>query len=147
VSFVGGFVINPYTSLVTSTVFLGSGEVSSVPSVECHKVLALIQLRSIFQKKSEAYTLILSIIKNLEIPQGFFLVIQLPKHSQVSNIEVQPKTLSTIARSPGSSAKIVKTDPRTGLSLVKIPSGVKKNSIYFFSRIFRQILIVRYKQP
>ena len=51
---------------------------------------------------------------------------QLPRHSPVSNIEVTPLAGATLSRSPGTSSKLIKIDPRTALSLIKLPSGVKK---------------------
>ena len=51
---------------------------------------------------------------------------QLPRHSNVSNLEVIPCKGSVLARSAGTSCKLIKMDPRTSLSLVKLPSGVKK---------------------
>lgn len=126
ISFVGGFVVNPYQRNVSSTVFSSSGNVSVVPSSETHKILALTYLRSLFEYKSIRYSTILATNSKLIIQAGFFLVFQLPKHAQISNLEVQPCFMSSISRSPGSHAKLLKVDSRTSLSLVKLPSGVKK---------------------
>lgn len=54
------------------------------------------------------------------------MLIQQRKNVSVSFIELNPLQGSTYARSLGSSANIIKLDTRTGLSLVKLPSGVKK---------------------
>ena len=64
--------------------------------------------------------------KSLKINPGFYIVAQLPRHTPVSHLEVQPGLGTTLARSPGSASKILKLDPRTSLSLVKLPSGVRK---------------------
>ena len=142
ISFVGGFVVNPYHKNVSSTIFSSSGNISIVPSSETHKVLSLTYLKSLFDRKSTRYNAILSVNNNLLISAGFFLIFQLPKQSQVSNLEVQPLCFSSISRSPGSHAKLLKVDPRTSLSLVKLPSGVKKIiSIFSVGSLGRASLI------
>lgn len=125
-SFVGGFSMNPYSKLLSSIIFSGSGSIAVIPSSESHKVLSLTFLKSIFYKKSTLFNFILMLRKNLEILPGFYLVLQLPRHSHVSNLEVQPSSGSKLSRSPGTSSKLIKIDPRTGLSLIKLPSGVRK---------------------
>ena len=126
ISFIGGFSINPYSKVLSSTVFSGSGSVCVIPSSESHKVLSLTFLKTLFFKRSSVYNFILMIKRNLKIHNGFYLVLQLPRHSHVSNLEITPGQGARLAVSPGVSSKLIKIDPRTGLSLVKLPSGVKK---------------------
>ena len=126
ISFIGGFSINPYQKSVSSTVFSSSGAISIVPSVESHKVLALTSLRSLFYSKSRSYESILLLNPKLSITNSFFLIMQLPKHSFISNLEILPGKSCTLSRSPGVYSTLLKMDPRTSLSLVKLPSGVKK---------------------
>lgn len=126
VSFIGGFSLNPYSSTLYSTVFSGSGSVSVIPSSESHKLLTLTCFRSLFFKRSQRMESLLMINKVLDIKQAFYLVVQLPRHVAVSHLELQPGKGVSIATSPGSSAKILKIDPRTSLSLIRLPSGVRK---------------------
>ena len=126
VSFIGGFSLNPYSNTLYSTVFSGSGSISVVPASDLHKLLALTSFRSLFFKRSQRMESLLAINKILDIKQSFYLVVQLPRHAPVSHLETQPGKGISIACSPGSSAKILKIDPRTSLSLIRLPSGVRK---------------------
>tara|TARA_B100000780_G_scaffold25907_2_gene16414 strand:+ start:3841 stop:4092 length:252 start_codon:yes stop_codon:yes gene_type:complete len=54
------------------------------------------------------------------------MLIQQKKNSSISFLELSVLHGSKYVRSIGSSASIIKLDTRTGLSLVKLPSGVKK---------------------
>ena len=126
ISFIGGFSINPYSKVLSSTVFSGSGSICVIPSSESHKVLSLTFLKTLFFKRSSVYNFILMIRRNLKINSGFYLVLQLPRHSHVSNLEIVPNGGARLSTSPGVSSKLIKIDPRTSLSLVKLPSGVKK---------------------
>ena len=54
------------------------------------------------------------------------MLIQQKKNSKISFIELKPLQGSQYSRSLGSNSKIIKLDTRTGLSLVRLPSGVKK---------------------
>ena len=118
--------MNPYSKTLSSIVFSGSGSTSVLPSTDYHKVLKLTYLKSLFYKRSTLYNSILMTNLNLNINPGFHLVIQLPRPCPVSNLEVFPGLGSSISRSPGTYSKLIKIDPRTILSLVKLPSGVKK---------------------
>ena len=126
ISFIGGFSMNPYSKTLASTVFSGSGAITVIPSSEAHKVLTLTFLKTLFFKKSTLFNFILMIKKTLFINNSFYLVLQLPRHSHVSNLEITPYNNFTVSRSPGTFSKLIKIDPRTSLSLVKLPSGVKK---------------------
>lgn len=126
VSFIGGFTANPYSKTLASTLFSGSGSTHVVPAAESHKVLSLTFLKTTIYRKPNLLKFVLMLKKHLTISATFFLVLQLPRHSHVSNLEVLPAIGSTLARSPGSSAKLIKIDPRTSLALARLPSGVKK---------------------
>ena len=54
------------------------------------------------------------------------MLIQQKKNTKISFLELKPLIGSKYSRSLGSSAKIIKLDTRTGFSLVKLPSGIKK---------------------
>ena len=69
---------------------------------------------------------LLIVNKLLDITPSFYLVVQLPRHAPVSHLETSPGSGISMSSSPGSSAKILKIDPRTSLSLIRLPSGVKK---------------------
>jgi large subunit ribosomal protein L2 len=126
ISFIGGISMNPYSNSLYSIIFSGSGSTSVIPASESHKILSLTFLQSIFFKRSQRLESIIMLKKSLEINPGFYIVAQLPRHTPVSHLEVQPGLGTTLSRSPGSASKILKLDPRTSLSLVKLPSGVRK---------------------
>ena len=118
--------MNPYSRTLSSIVFSGSGATTALPSTDHHKVLKLTYLKSLFSKRSSLYNSILMTNSSLNINPGFYLVMQLPRHCPVSNLEVSPGLGSSLSRSSGTYSKLIKIDPRTSLSLVKLPSGVKK---------------------
>ena len=126
ISFIGGFTANPYSKTLMSIVFSGSGSTHVIPAAESHKVLSLTFLKTTAYQKPNLLKFVLMLKKHLTISNTFFLVLQLPRHSHVSNLEVLPSAGSTLARSPGSSSKLIKIDPRTSLALARLPSGVKK---------------------
>jgi hypothetical protein len=64
-----------------------------------------------------------SFIKVDEVP---YMLIQQKKNSGISFIELKPLQGCVYSRSLGSKSNIIKLDTRTGLSLVKLSSGVKK---------------------
>lgn len=126
ISFISCFVPNPYSKTLSSIVFSGSGSITAIPASNIHKVLSLTFLKTVFHSTSILFQSILSLKRDLIIQSNFYLVLQLPRHSHVSNLEVTPCAGSSVARSSGTSCKLMKMDPRTGLSLLKLPSGVKK---------------------
>lgn len=76
--------------------------------------------------KSQFYKDLLYFKPYISINETPFMLIQQKKNSKISFLELRPLQGSSYSRSLGSSAKIIKLDTRTGLSLVKLPSGIKK---------------------
>jgi large subunit ribosomal protein L2 len=65
------------------------------------------------------------------IPQIFFSLLELPKLKLISSVEIYPSKGVQYVQSPGSKSLISKIDYKSGLALLKLPSGVHKTfSIY-----------------
>ena len=62
-------------------------------------------------------------IKIKEVP---FMLLQQKKNSDISLLEVYPLSGIQYTRSLGCKARILKLDTRTGLSIIKLSSGLKK---------------------
>ena len=119
-----------YTSVskikVCSLTFTSTGLVSYLPTREYTNFFLLNRLQSLSKFKSQFYKELLYFKPFIKVSEVPFMLIQQKKNSSVSFIELSPLEGSKYARSIGSSASIAKLDTRTGLSLVKLPSGVKK---------------------
>ena len=111
---------------VCSLTFTSTGLISYLPTSERVNFFFLNKLQSLSKFKSQFYKELLHFKPFIELTEIPFMLIQQKKNSSVSFIELSPLEGSKYARSIGSSASIVKLDTRTGLSLVKLPSGVKK---------------------
>ena len=117
---------NSAKTRISSLVFTSTGLISYLPSRESTNFFFLSKLQSLSKLKSQFYKELLYFKPFIKINEVPFMLIQQKKNSSVSFIELNLLKGSTYARSIGSSASIVKLDTRTGLSLVKLPSGVKK---------------------
>ena len=111
---------------VCSLIFTSTGLVSYLPTREGTDFFLLNKLQSLNKLRSQFYKELLYFKPFIRIGNVPFMLIQQKKNSSVSFIELSPLEGSKYSRSIGSSASIVKLDTRTGLSLVKLPSGVKK---------------------
>jgi large subunit ribosomal protein L2 len=126
ISIIVGFTVNPINSSLKSLVYASSGRVCYIPSTEQHFLFNLTYFSSIFNSRSELFRNTISLKKYIKMQPSFFIIRRLPKNQPVSNLEIVPGRGIQYAQSPGSKSTIVKMDTRTGSSLVRLPSGVRK---------------------
>lgn len=126
-SFIAGVNYTGFNFKVSSLVFNSSGEVSYLPFNSGSILFFIFAKTPIITKISP------SVFKNVVItrPESFlmyhpYLLIQQQKNVNISFLEAKPLAGIKYTRSFGSRSKIIKLDTRTGLSLVKLSSGVKK---------------------
>lgn len=119
-----------YTSFnlkVSSLIFNSSGEIYYAPFNSNNIIFYF------FRKLPVIMTISPSVFKAVLVirPDSFlldhpYLLIQQQKNSNISFLEAKPLAGVKYTRSFGSKSKIIKLDTRTGLSLVRLSSGVKK---------------------
>jgi ribosomal protein L2 len=125
-SFVAGLVYLPALQKVLSLTFLASGSVCYTTTTTNHRLFRIIKLRSCFWRKAASSSLLLSQNKNFDVVQGWYILNQLPKNQPVCLLEIVPEKGVQYTRAGGSKSVILKMDSRTGTSLVKLSSGVRK---------------------
>ena len=126
ISFIAGFFTLPFINKLASLVFLSSGSATFIQTSANHEILRLTKLKSIFYKKTYFFNKVCYVKPYIIVPESFFIIKHLPKNQPVSLLEILPSRGIQYARSTGCKAVIVKIDTRTSISLVKLPSGVKK---------------------
>jgi ribosomal protein L2 len=128
-SFISGFELNPHTSKNYSTHILSSGEVYYILSTYLSCLFKTAKLRGIFSYNSLLNYSYVS--KYTNVAEITYIVYNLPKFKYISYLEILPNKGAQYVRSSGSKSFIIKLDPKVGLSLVKLPSGIHKSfSIY-----------------
>ena len=125
-SIVGGLSFNPYHRTMYMLIFSASGAVNYLRASDKFFLFKYTRLLSLFTRVPDAYVPLSIVKKQAIIRTNFFLVLQLPRHQPVNNIELQPGSGATISRSTGSNSIITKIDPRINSSLIRLPSGVRK---------------------
>jgi ribosomal protein L2 len=125
-SFIGGFLLRPYSNKMIALLFLSTGSVSYVPTSTKHKLFQITQLKGTFFKYDKILPQLGFSSRSMLVDPTFFLIKQLPKNQPVSLLEIIPNRGVQYVRSSGSIAKILKMDSRVSTSLIKLPSGVKK---------------------
>jgi len=108
-----------------SFVISSSGQMSYILSTYSHQIF------KVYKHKKLTNTLSFSkkyhYLSNLiNIPQIIYLISQLPKFKFISSLEIYPGKGSQYVTSPGSKSLLMKTELKTNLSLLKLPSGVRK---------------------
>jgi large subunit ribosomal protein L2 len=126
VSFISGFFTLPFINKLASLVFLSSGSATFIQTSSNHEILRLTRLKSVFFKKTYFFNKVSYVKPYITISESFFIIKNLPKNQPVSLLELLPNKGIQYARSTGCKAVILKIDTRTSISLVKLPSGVKK---------------------
>lgn len=126
VSFVAGFFTLPFINKLASLVFLSSGSATFVQTSANHEILRLTRLKSVFFRKGYFFNKVSYVKPYITISESFFIIKNLPKNRPVSLLELLPNKGIQYARSTGCKATIIKIDTRTSISLVRLPSGVKK---------------------
>ena len=124
--FVGGINYTYFNNKISSLIFNSTGLVSYVPSRSTDKYFLITRLRGMAYIKSNLFRDIINIKPYVDILEVPFMLIQQKKNKSISFVELFVLKGSNYARSIGTCAKIIKLDTRTGLSLVKLPSGIKK---------------------
>lgn len=126
ISIISGFRFNYKNSSLFSLVTCSSGSQTYVRSPGSHGLFFLTRLMSLFSNKSVIYKSITSMSSYLTITPLFFLIVQLPKNSPISMLELSPNKGVKYALAAGSSGVILKLDTRLGSAIIKLPSNVKK---------------------
>lgn len=124
--FVGGINYTYFNDKISSLIFNSTGLVSYVPARSKDKYFLITRLKGMAFLKSNLFRGIMNIKPYINIPEIPFMLIQQKKNKSISFVELHTLKGSDYARSIGSCAKIIKLDTRTGLSLVKLPSGIRK---------------------
>ena len=124
--FIGGINYTNFSTKITSLIFSSTGLISYLPTRFNDNFFLLNRLQKLTKFKSQFYKELLYFKPFIQINEVPFMLIQQKKNSNISFLEIKPLKGSQYARSIGSSASIIKLDTRTGFSLVKLPSGVKK---------------------
>lgn len=141
ICFVSGFTINPLNLSLKASVYSSSGCVSYLPATDHHFLFNLTYLHGLSGVKSELFRGVILLKRYIKLQPSFFIIRRLPKNRFVSNLEITPGKGSQYVQSPGSKSYILKMDTRTGASLVKLPSGVRKVfSIYSVGSLGRPAL-------
>ena len=124
--FIGGLNYTSFYRKISLLTFTSTGLVSYLPAKLGDNLFFLNKLKSLNFTKSQFYKDLLHFKPFIRIKEIPYMLIQQKKNSKISFLELKPLSGSSYSRSSGSSAKIIKLDTRTGLSLIKLPSGVKK---------------------
>ena len=124
--FVAGINYTGFYNKVASIIFNSQGGVTYLTTKINDSFFLLSnfkKVRSIVPHILKDVTLLKPFIQLNKIP---LMILQQQKNLNVSNIELKPLTGIQYTRSIGSKSQIVKLDTRTGLSLVKLSSGLYK---------------------
>ena len=130
--FVAGVNYVNFTRKIASLVFTSSGEVSYIPSRAEDNLFMLVSYKSLL-KKISTYALkdVLTLMPYLLLKQIPYIITQQLKNVSLSFLELWPLKGIQYVRSFGSRSHIIKLDTRTGLSLIKLPSGLQKTFSIF----------------
>lgn len=124
--FIASFNFIPLKKAITALTFTSLGLVCYLPARLTDKLFTLTRLMPMRRTGVPAYRELLHFKPFISITRVPFMLIQQHKNAPVSFLEITPLLGSTYARSLGSAASIIKLDSRTGFSLVRLPSGIKK---------------------
>lgn len=124
--FIASFNFLTFSKTLASLIFSSIGLVAYLPTRFNDKLFLLNQLMFSKRSNNPVYKEILHFKPFIAFRKVPFMLIQQQKNAPISFVELTPLTGSIYARSIGSAASIIKLDSRTGFSLVKLPSGVKK---------------------
>ena len=124
--FIGGINYTNFFKKISVIIFTSTGMVSYLPARVNDNFFFLNRLQSMSTSRSQFYKDLLYFKPFIKLDEVPFMLIQQKKNSKISFVELKPLQGSLYSRSLGSSASIIKLDTRTGFSLIKLPSGVKK---------------------
>ena len=106
--------------------FLSSGSITYLPTAVGHELFQLTQFEGLLTSRKQLQQNTQHYYPLSSFQKTFFIIARLPKNKPVSLLESTPNKGIQYARSTGTNAYILKMDSRTGTSLVKLPSGMKK---------------------
>lgn len=124
--FMGGLTITGFSKKISSLVFTSRGEVSYIPQIHAGSLFHLNKYSKIRPKSPNIFKELLTLKPYIQINMVPFLLLQQFKNVKISQLELSPLRTIKFVRSIGVSALLLKLDTRTGLGLVKLPSGIKK---------------------
>ena len=126
ISFIGNLIYIPKQNKFISTLFISSGMSTFLTTTNNQSLFSLNMYSSLFLQ-SQSYMIFASKLNpKFMLSKLVTIISDLPKNSKVCLLEQVPYSGIKYARSSGSSARILKMDSRTGLSLIKLPSGFTK---------------------
>ncbi len=124
--FVAGINYTGFYNKINSIIFNSAGEVSYVPTKLSDSFFILSSFKKIGQISPHIFKELLLLKPFLKLSSVSLLILQQQKTMSISNIELKPLVGVQYTRSIGSKSQIVKLDTRTGLSLIKLSSGLHK---------------------
>ncbi len=110
---ISSFQFIPFFNKVLSLVYFVNGSISYFLTSERQSVF------SFFVSKN-------NFISRFKFKFYYFMIFQVKKLSKVSFIECTPGSYSKYSRSPGSLSKIINLDRANHISIIILPSGVKR---------------------
>ena len=126
ICFIAGFYTLPFLNKLASLVFVSSGGATFLQSTTYHEIWRTSRLKSLFFKRSHMGSQMTYYTSALDAYTQFFLIINLPKNKPVCLLELLPERGVQYARGIGTKAIILRLDTRTSISMIKLPSGVRK---------------------
>ena len=128
ISFFIGYFFVPIRRKLCAVSYLSSGQVTCTPLTSALNwpLFRLVRFTPLFHALDFKFKELFLTKPFLKITTSYFLIFMLRKNIPVSFLELYPLKGVQYARSAGSKALILKMDTRTGYSLVKLPSGLKK---------------------
>lgn len=124
--FIAGINYTGFYNKVTSIIFNSQGGVTYLPTKTSDSFFLLSNFKKV-KSISPHILKDLTLLKPfIQLSKTSLMILQQQKNFNVSNIELKPLMGVQYTRSIGSKSQIVKLDTRTGLSLVKLSSGLHK---------------------
>ena len=128
VFFIAGLNYIGYSNKIASLVLNSQGEVTYLPSRITDVFFMLLSFKQLipargYSSLQKEIMILKPFIKINKLP---YMLIQQKKNVALSHIERYPLKGIQYTRSFGSEASIIKLDTRTGLSIIKLSSGLKK---------------------
>jgi len=124
--FIGGIHYSGFHKKIVSLIFNSTGVITYLPSKFNDAFFQLKKLKKLTFNETRLYKELLHFKPQARIVPTPYMLLQQKKNANISFLELKPLRGMEYARSLGSSASIIKLDTRTGFSLVKLPSGIKK---------------------
>ena len=124
--FVAGMAYTNAKSNLSSIIFLSNGGVSCIPFHLKDNFFYLRRLQKLVFKMSPIYKETLFWKPFIALYARPVLLVQQVRNTPISLLELRPLSKVKYVRSLGCKASLIKLDKRTGIGLVKLPSGLKK---------------------